>query len=283
MEDGGEIVRIERVSDIPKEVPENAKAIITGRVQAVFSPKEFTRPDKTIGKFFTLLVEDETGMVRVVVWNSFVNKYHGRIQKGDIVRVITRNIKWGMRGPELHIDRLPAKIIINPELSEEELQRIPPVREFIPRDYPEMTLAEAYEFVEDPKKRFQVKATIVQLYRVVPVKARDQEIVLAVFGIDDGTDYARAIAFGDVAEQLLETNLEEVKALYEDALNALEDRRKARDFVTQKLAPRILGKEVIIKGNWRIRELPTGAKDILVRVFDFEERDYVAELEEVVA
>jgi ssDNA-binding replication factor A large subunit len=84
-------------------VPGLNDVTVTGRVLAVFPPKAFGRNLRS--KIASLLVADEGGVLRVVLWNdkvSFVED--GKIKAGQIVRLLHGYTKEGLRDKtELHM------------------------------------------------------------------------------------------------------------------------------------------------------------------------------------
>ena len=90
---------------------------VAGRVDAVYPPKTFKRRDWTEGKLANLVVSDETGKLRVVLWDNKV-KYveEGKIQREQRIRISHGYVREGRDGkPELHLgQRSSIKVIKEP-------------------------------------------------------------------------------------------------------------------------------------------------------------------------
>ncbi|MEM3551790.1 MAG: OB-fold nucleic acid binding domain-containing protein [Candidatus Bathyarchaeia archaeon] len=115
---------------VGKLVPGLNDVTVTGRVLAVFPTKAFGR--KFSSKIASLLIADESGVLRVVLWNdksSFVED--GRIKAGQIVRLLHGYTKEGLRGKtELHMGG-KGEIQICPEGVEE--RRFPTIEQLTTR------------------------------------------------------------------------------------------------------------------------------------------------------
>ena len=87
---------------------------ITGQVDAVYMPKTFTRRDWTEGKLANLVVSDESGSLRVVLWDNKVEWVEkGKLQRNQRIRISHAYVREGRNGkPELHLgDRSSIKVI----------------------------------------------------------------------------------------------------------------------------------------------------------------------------
>jgi ssDNA-binding replication factor A large subunit len=87
---------------------------IIGKVESVYPPKTFKRRDWTEGKLASILVSDNTGSVRAVLWDKKVNIIEkGKIQREQTVRVAHAYVRQGQDGkPELHVgDKGSVKIL----------------------------------------------------------------------------------------------------------------------------------------------------------------------------
>jgi replication factor A1 len=87
---------------------------VSGQVMAVYPPKTFKRRDWTEGKLASLVVSDESGTLRAVLWDKKVELVEGgKIQRGQTVRISHGYVREGLDGkPELHLgDRGNLKVI----------------------------------------------------------------------------------------------------------------------------------------------------------------------------
>ncbi|MCW4022333.1 MAG: OB-fold nucleic acid binding domain-containing protein [Candidatus Bathyarchaeota archaeon] len=90
---------------------------LTGKVVSVYPVRTFKRKDWTEGKLGSFVVSDETGAVRVVLWDNKADLLEdGRIQKDQQVTVSHAYVRQGQDGKaELHLgDKGTAKIVNEP-------------------------------------------------------------------------------------------------------------------------------------------------------------------------
>ncbi|MEM3526196.1 MAG: OB-fold nucleic acid binding domain-containing protein, partial [Candidatus Jordarchaeaceae archaeon] len=89
--------------------------IVEGTVMEILRVKRFERPGGTTGQMASLRIADQTGEIRLVLWeeqSEAVEK--GKIHKGDVLRIIRGFTRKGLTGElELHVGRL-GKVLINP-------------------------------------------------------------------------------------------------------------------------------------------------------------------------
>jgi replication factor A1 len=80
---------------------------IIGRVIAVYPLQVFSRNDSTQGKVARLLLADETGDLKLVLWDDNTNFVEaGKIQQGQIIKVLHAYVRESMNGKlELHLGR----------------------------------------------------------------------------------------------------------------------------------------------------------------------------------
>ncbi len=78
---------------------------VTGRVVDIYPPQTFTRQDQTEGKFARLVIKDESGTLRVVLWNDKIGSVEaGKVKLGNVVNVLHGYVREGLDGkPELHV------------------------------------------------------------------------------------------------------------------------------------------------------------------------------------
>ena len=80
---------------------------VAGKVATVYPPKKFTRRDWTEGKLASFLVSDESGTLRVVLWDDRVELVEsGKIQQEQTVRISHGYVRMGWDGnKELHVGK----------------------------------------------------------------------------------------------------------------------------------------------------------------------------------
>jgi hypothetical protein len=84
-------------------VPNLGDVTVVGRVAAVFSPRAFS--GKRSGRFASLLIVDDSGVLRVVLWNDRAGLAEpGGVKAGDVVRFRHGYTREDRRGKvELHV------------------------------------------------------------------------------------------------------------------------------------------------------------------------------------
>jgi replication factor A1 len=76
---------------------------VIGRVMAISNPKNFTTRNGKSGKLANLVLEDDTGKIRVVLWTENI-KLLKKIKEGDVVEIIKADVKDGYNSSlELHL------------------------------------------------------------------------------------------------------------------------------------------------------------------------------------
>jgi len=102
---------------------------VTGRVIIVYPPKVFSRSDGTRGKVARLLIADESGTLRVALWDEKADLVDaGKIEGGQIVRFSHGYTREGLDGRlELHMGLRGDTQVSPPDAAEKEY---PPVTNF---------------------------------------------------------------------------------------------------------------------------------------------------------
>ena len=123
---------------------------VNGKVTRKFELREFEKGDRK-GKLASLMISDETGMIRVVFWNDQTDKFN-EIKEGDIIKVENGYVRDNNNRKEIHLND-QAKVTLNPEGV-----KINAVRDSVQRKKLK-ELAEGDENIE-------VLATIVQVFDI---------------------------------------------------------------------------------------------------------------------
>ncbi len=102
---------------------------LTGRVSRIYSTREFERKDKTMGKVRNIEIVDDTGNIRVALWDTRADEIEEKnIMVGSVVRISGANAKTGYKD--------------NVELSIGNSSLIDPVKNAEESEYPEVERAE---------------------------------------------------------------------------------------------------------------------------------------------
>jgi len=218
-----------------------------GRITRIDSVKEF-KTEKASGKLCSVYIGDDTGIIRIVLWNDEIDKLNG-IEKGDVVRV-SGYIRDNFGNPEIRISK-------NGAIEKIEDRNIPSVD-----DIENKFATKTHERVYNPSSigeleqgaNAKLRACIVQIFSTNPffftcpdcgVRVKDKcnvhnkrEPNLVLSGvIDDGTGSIRVVLFRNSAEKLIGMSTDE-------AWKQLELSRNIND-ITKKIQ---LGKDFIFNG-----------------------------------
>lgn len=200
-----------------------------GKVFQTYELREFTTNERK-GKVASLMIGDESGTIRVVLWGSQAENIKS-IRKGTTLKIIGGYVKDNSGIIELHLnDR--SQLILNPE------------GETINIDAPEHQVKKSIEELTENDNEVEILGTIVQVFdpRFFPVdpetgrKATENEgiyytnnkqienpdfsYVLNLI-VDDGTDNIRVVFFRENMDKLLKANKERILS-YKDSPEAFE-------------------------------------------------------------
>ncbi len=209
------------------------------KVLRIYEVREFTRDDGSSGRVVNLVVADETGRARLVLWNDDVSLVEdGKIEVGDVLKVVKGYVKVRMEEPEIHVGRF-GKVVLNPE-GAEALAEVPEDR---------IMRAEMREL--KPGDRAEIRGAIVDVAEGVKIFERKEGkgVVFNVV-IDDGSANMRAAFYDKLAEALLNVPLE--KILAGDAEEEIERRREE-----------LLGREVVVVARVKTSNF-TGKEELVV-------------------
>ena len=80
---------------------------VSGKLVAIYPPKNFTRRDLTEGKLASLLLSDKSGTLRVVLWDDKVDLVEsGKIQQEQKIKISHGYVREGWGGDlELHVGK----------------------------------------------------------------------------------------------------------------------------------------------------------------------------------
>ncbi|MDO8480559.1 MAG: OB-fold nucleic acid binding domain-containing protein [Nanoarchaeota archaeon] len=96
-----------------KDLKQGMRDIETaGAVTGTYDAKEFKRQDGSSGKVASILIADETGRARIVLWNDAVEKLK-EATPGIVVKIQNPFIKQSQYGLELHHNS-DTKLVFNP-------------------------------------------------------------------------------------------------------------------------------------------------------------------------
>jgi replication factor A1 len=260
--------------EIKNIVPGMKNVNFIGRVFNITPIINFQRQDGSAGKVVNIFVGDETGFVRVPLWNDQVKIVEdGELKLGDAIQLTNGMSKEGMYGIEVSIGKYGF-------LNKIEFEDIPTLEQLKKKHLsPQVERAKIKDLSPG---RAEIVATVVHVFKgklffdVCPECAntlikKDQKLVCPQHGevlpskallittiIDDGTANIRAVFFRDQAEKILQLSARELEEIEEE---------KRYEIVKEKL----LGRELQLMGRVkknivfdRIEFIVAEAKDLNV-------------------
>jgi replication factor A1 len=112
-----------KISDIKTG---NHNISLIGRVKRISNVKKFVNRKGREGKLANILLADDTGEIRVVMWTENI-KLLKKFEEGDVIKINNVEIKQGFRDDEAHLNMNSS---IN-KLAKDEFPNIPPYEEKI--------------------------------------------------------------------------------------------------------------------------------------------------------
>lgn len=209
------------------------------KVMRIYEVREFTREDGSTGKVVNLIVADDTGRARLVLWGEDVSLVEdGKIAPSDVLKVVKGYVKVRMDEPEIHVGKY-GKVVLNPE-GAEALATLP-VEEVTRKKIGELKAGE----------RVEVRGAIVDVAEEVKVFDRKsgKGVVFNAI-IDDGTANMRATFYDKLVEMLLNVPLERmIEGEAEDEINNRKEE--------------LLGREIVVVARVRTNDF-TGREELVV-------------------
>jgi len=224
---------------------------VLGKVTRIYAPKQFKTKDKREGEVGSIVIADETGTVRAVLWDKKTSLLkEGKITNGTIVKIKDAQVKQNNLGnKELHVGS-KSMLIADPKGISIALRPAISAKKIVIRD------AKAGESVS-------MLATVVQVFppkfyptcpkcgkkvTVAPEGAicSEHKIVTPVqamilnFVLDDGTDTLRSVAFKQTAENLCGMSSSEIQEIIA---------KDGPEILQEKIDAFLLGRTVQIEGN----------------------------------
>ena len=230
-----------KISDV-KEDMQNLS--ISGRVIQMFPQKPYSN-----GMMASLVLGDETGTTRAVLWNES-SEIAKELKKGDPIMIRNAYSKAGLNnGVEVHVGKY-SEIAVNQDLE------FPSIEDIKKSLIKEKSIAE----LENQESDIQIKGKIVDIdegkrpiYMSCPNCSRSiqnsgfgwfceqcnedvepKSNLLASFILEDETGSIRAICFRENAERILGMDMEEVMNIIGETQDEQEPLRKAKESLSDK-------------------------------------------------
>lgn len=194
--------RSKKINELKEE---DSSVDVLFKVLRIYETREFERKDSTKGKVVNLIIGDETGSAKLVLWDKDAELVErSLIKEGDIIKVQKGYVKLkGADGErfnelELNVGRY-GEIILNPEekLGELKLDESKADRKYI-KDLQEGDIV-------------SIRGALVDIYDNIRIFDRkDQKGMVVNAVIDDGTANIRAAFYDKMAEVLMDMSLQRV-------------------------------------------------------------------------
>lgn len=201
---------------------------VVGRITQIQEPRAFSTQTRS-GQVASFLLGDETGSIRIVLWNEQAEKVSG-LKQNTIIKIVGGYVRERGNQKEIHLNQ-KSKLIIAPE--DERIEEV----KFVSNRKQISNLTEG--------ENIEVRATIVQVFdprffEICPecvrrVKQKENHFVCDAHGIvepeyscvlnafiDDGTDSIRAVFFRKQAQSLMGKTQEEMLT-YKDRPEKFEE------------------------------------------------------------
>lgn len=234
---------------VGKILPGMRSVTLTAKVQRMFEERSFDKNGKK-GKVRSFVAGDETGTLRIVLWNDQVDKIQ-TLKEGDIIGIENAYVKENQGQKELHLGD-KSKLEINP--AGESIGEVKVVAQQRSR--------KKIEQLQETDVNIEILGTIVQsfeprFFEVCPfcnkrmkMVAGSQEFICEEHGkvapkysyvmnavVDDGSGTIRAVFFKNQAENLTKKS--------EQDMIAMKDNREA----IEQLKTDLLGEIVKVVGR----------------------------------
>ena len=254
---------------------------IVGKVVRTSDVREFERNGEK-GRVANLILGDETGLVRLSLWNDEVDYLENlKILEGDVVKVSRGYVKVDNQGNfELRIGR-GSITKVNEEVN------LPDVRE-IRQDF---TVARRKPIKDFKEGGFEeARAAVVQLFRKNPFfevcpkcgtrinsdgssnwvcgehgKVEPDYSMVISGVIDDGTGNIRAVFFRELAERLMGKTTSELRSAHKDPLEIFDTFDN-------------MGKDFIIRGRVKLNTLTENRELVVNDILDVDVKREAKEL-----
>lgn len=235
MKPAGKLVKISELRG------EMSRVDVLCKVMRVYEAREFEREGEKKGRVANLLAADETGEIRIVLWDEAVGLLDkGLIKVGDTIRVEKGYVKMRNMELEINVGRF-GKVILNP---------------------PEGVLSAVVQGPVVAKRDLSglkdgdnamIRGALVELYGRKVFERKDGSKGLVVnAAIDDGTACLRAAFYGRQAEALLDLKL------------AGGDIEGAVDKAVEEKKNKILGRELLATVDVRHNDF-SGQDELVVQ------------------
>lgn len=227
----------------------------TARVIKIYPPRDYAN-----GKMSSLIIADETGSIRTVLWNE-KSDIANELKEGDAVKITNAYSKANLNNePEIHVGKY-GEVLVNQEL------KVPPVEELGKLVASGRKIAD----LENNERNVKITGQVVDLnterpilYMTCPSCGKkvqnlggdwfcdacgnidpNPNMVLSLI-LEDDTGNIRAVLFRESAEKIAGMDVEEVMNLIGESQN--------ESMPAKQIKEKLLNKEVSLVGKVRYNE-----------------------------
>jgi replication factor A1 len=185
--------------------------VLLGKVISTFPQREFTRKDGSQGMVGSFVIGDETGKIKVVLWDEKTLALKSSILKDEVVRVISDYAKANKDGQiEVHISK-KGKLILAPEdinsKTKQKLKSIEPLETHFEKKSPQASFSIRY-VMERYKLIKNVQGTVhIEDFKEI-TKKNGEKTFLLKFTLSDDSGSVMVNIWGISAVNILK-NIEE--------------------------------------------------------------------------
>jgi len=201
---------------------------VVGKVLQKYELREFNK-ENTSGKVANFMIGDETGVVRVVLWNKQADLIN-QLQERDVVKIRGGYVRENNGKKEVHLSEI-SKLIINPPgVTVEVKPYAPAAAEGVRKQISD---------IKEDDANIEILATIVQVFdinffEVCPqcskrIRLKDEGFVCQTHGkvtpeynyvlnlyLDDGSDNIRVVFWRQQIEELLNMDKPQIMSFKDD-------------------------------------------------------------------
>ncbi|MBU4501850.1 MAG: hypothetical protein KKA79_04605 [Nanoarchaeota archaeon] len=209
-----------------KEVAAGLRGVeVIGRIVKKYEVRTFNKNGRE-GRVASLLLGDETGVLRIVLWDENHINQVDNMNENDILKVVNSYAKENQGFRELHLGNR-SELIINPE--GEDVDEIKKVNDFTQKKIDQLQVGDLVKVLGTVVQVFEPRfyEACPQCNRKLQVMGEQKScnehgavvgkhIPILNFVFDDGTDNIRVVCFRDVVEKVLGQTEEEVQKYREN-------------------------------------------------------------------
>jgi len=193
LQECGKYLKPLKIGELNQIEDEGDEIDVVGRVVNLYEPNEFQRDDGSKGIVRNAELADETGVVRVSLWED---KAEGHLKEGDAVKIENARTRLGNYNVELSVGKTSRILQPDPE----EIENLPSLKEVADMLYQDKKITD----LEEGDREARIMGRILSLYEPKEFTREDgSRGVVRSVEIADDTGVVRASLWDDQANQPL--------------------------------------------------------------------------------